>query len=182
MQRYFVLLITTYRNGHSVAVRGITIPNKSDGITMKAEDLCVNIDRQSEATGDAYVQTALIMQTLLYLCSYEPDIRETAVSKAQVRDAKKKKTSTKPIREYVVGERFGSAFRKWTAGRVGVEKSTTETGRHVRPHVRRAHWHRYWAGKKDSEDRKLIIKWTYECFCGTNNNDELDTVKHKVKG
>ena len=35
-------------------------------------------------------------------------------------------------------------------------------------------------GKKNSDDRELIIKWVSECFCGVTDSSELDTVKHKV--
>ena len=180
---YFVLLVMTYKNGHSKAVRGITFPNSSEGIKISAEKLSVNIEESDPSiTGDAKLQTSVIMQTILYLCSFEPDIRETDVSKARQRQAKQnKKLAEKPIRDFEVGIRFGAAFRKWTARTLGAEHST-RTGSHKRPHMRRAHWHRFWTGKRNSDERKLIIKWVSECFCGIADGeaDKMSAVQHKV--
>lgn len=180
---YFVLLIMTYYKGRSKAVRGLTFPNTSEGISLSADKMNIAISESQTIAGDAKLQTAVIMQALLYLCSYEPDIRETDVSKAQRRQAKQNKTKSAdmPIQSYVVGVRFGAAFRKWTAGTLGAEHSTG-TGSHKRPHMRRAHWHRFWTGKRDSDDRKLIIKWVSECFCGVaeGESDKMSAVQHKV--
>lgn len=181
---YFVLLVMTYKNGQSRAVRGITFPNTSDGIRISTDQLSVSLENEDQTvTGDAKLQTAIIMQTILYLCSFEPDIHETSVSKAKQRQAKQNKKSTdKPIREFEVGVRFGEAFRSWTAGKLGAEKSIG-TGSHKRPHMRRAHWHRFWTGKRNSDERKLIIKWVSECFCGIaeGETDKMSAVQHKVR-
>lgn len=176
---YFVLLISVYYKGQSKSVRGITIPDEQDGINLSSDDLCPELN---EVVDYAKLQTAVIMQSILYLCSYEPDIRETDVSKARKRQAKKSKSSVKPETEYEVGIRFGAAFRKWTAGKLGSDAEHTGTGSKKRPHVRRAHWHRFWVGKRDSDDRKLIIKWISECFCGMEAGeiDKLSAVQHKV--
>lgn len=131
------------------------------------------------------LQVVLVLSCLMYLCSYEPDIRETVVSKAKHRKAKqeKKKPCDAPNREFLVGERFGEAFRKWTKGQLGQSSEHTETGRKNKPHLRRAHWHRFWIGKRGSDERKLVIRWLSECFCGITDNEaeaSLDTVKHEV--
>lgn len=130
---------------------------------------------------------AAYINTLLYLSSYEPDIRETPASKMQYKDARNRQKTGKnvvmPVREFKVGERFGEAFRKWTKGMLNQSQRTSPTGRHNKPHIRRAHWHRYWMGK-NGEEKRLVIKWVHECFCGMKAHEadkKLDTVSHEVR-
>lgn len=186
----WVLLSTYYRNGESLFVSGQVICNEGRDFTL--EELVDNIIDTAKIALDREIDTRLMisltLQALLYLCSYEPDIHETTASKMSYRKAKQNKKLKKddlPEREYHVGERFGEAFRKWTKGSLGQGSALTGTSSHKRPHIRRAHWHRYWVGKHGTEERKLIIKWVSECFCGLSENetdDKLDTVNHKVKG
>lgn len=181
---YWVLLGAIYRNGRNTFVRGNVLLNKKTDDEVTLNELTADVlNLQKDCNFDIKTQTVLITQALLYLSSYEPDIRETTDSKSKKasykRNKKKGKKLDKPEGTYIVGERFGAAFRKWTADSTGKE-SSTPNGKHVKPHFRRAHWHRYWIGKKNSNDRKLVVKWVHQCLCGANNTDELDFVKHKV--
>lgn len=124
---------------------------------------------------------SLLLHTLAYMCSYAPDIRETTTSKALNASYKRQKhrdPANKPGREYHVGERFGAAFRKWTKGSLGASRDHTESTGTVRPHLRRAHWHRYWVGKRDNKE--LVVKWVSECFVNGDAGD-IDVTIHKAK-
>ena len=57
-----------------------------------------------------------------------------------------------------------------SAAACGKEKTSDdkkETSSHASPasrktvieHVRRAHWHHYWVGKQNTDERKLILHW-----------------------
>ena len=140
---------------------------------------------RDEYGNDRKLLDILTLQMILYLCSYEPDIRDDVASKMQRRKAKQQKKTNRntelPEQLHIVGERFGAAFRKWTQGSLG-QDSSSSVGGHVRPHVRRAHWHRYWVGKKGQQE--LTVKWVHECFCGLSEDEaeeKLDTVKHQVR-
>lgn len=130
------------------------------------------------------------MQSLIYLCSFELDIRETLVSKQRYKEAKAKKPKDKkakvdmPEREYKVGEYFGAAFRKFTYENATKSSKSTGTGSAKRPHMRRAHWHGYWRGKKGSENRTLVRRWVHESFINVDydtGEKKLGVAKHKVK-
>lgn len=54
---------------------------------------------------------------------------------------------TRNPQEYSVGIRFGRAIKHYVEIQ-DISESSGETGRKVRPHVRRAHPHLYWTGKK----------------------------------
>lgn len=181
-KEYSIIRYVTYFNGKGKSVRVIVLAS-DEGLEFSAQEINCNLtvgsDYGASMENMSRVQASIILKSLLYLCSYEPDIRETVVSKQRVRQEKRSKVS--PIREFAVGQRFGEAFRKWTKGALG-RGETCSTGQHKRPHMRRAHWHRFWVGKKNSPDRELIIRWVSECFCGvTSPEEELDAVKHRVQ-
>ena len=78
----------------------------------------------------------------------------------------------------MAGMRVGAAIRKGYAA----EKKERETlGSHASkaPHVRRAHWHHYWTGARDSAERALVLKWIPPVFVGGSVSD-IVTV-HPVK-
>lgn len=194
---FYVISTVLFKNGDSTGMRQTVLLNHpTEGIKFVGNDnlkINFNIDKtisesasaEALANETATAQMCLILQSLIYLCSFEPDIHETAVSKIQYRKAKqaKKNKSDLPAREYKVGERFGEDFRKWTKGKLGQASEHTPTGRRNKPHIRRAHWHRHWIGKRNSDERELVVRWHYECLCGLSEDeaeDKLDTVKHQV--
>lgn len=185
---FWLILSSVYREGVSTFVSGQVIRNDKDNEELSLEtltDAAICAHRTVWGTELNFEKLSpMLMQALLYLCSYEPDIRESVVSKQRFRQAKKakKKGVDLPEREYQVGERFGEAFRKWTKGSLGQSSQSTGTGSHKRPHIRRAHWHRYWVGKRG--EQQLVIKWVSECFCGISEQEadaKLDSVSHKVR-
>lgn len=186
---FWILNCIPYKDGHSIIVTSQVLSNTNDGIELTVDEI---VESMSIKTNDPDILAAdynrifpMLINILLYLCSYEPDIRETTVSKRQRADAKKAKKDKKdyPEQVYVVGERFGAAFRKWTKDSVGVNhESTSDGSRKVKPHIRRAHWHRYWYGKRNSPNRELRLRWVHECECAFDDeNTEVEAVKHKVK-
>lgn len=186
---FWILNCIPYKDGHSIIVTSQVLSNTNDGIELTVDEI---VESMSIKTNDPDILAAdynrifpMLINILLYLCSYEPDIRETVVSKRQRADAKKAKKDKKdyPAQVYLVGERFGAAFRKWTKGTLGSDQESTSDGsRKVKPHIRRAHWHRYWYGKRNSSDRELRLRWVHECECAFDDeNTEVDAVKHKVK-
>lgn len=124
-----------------------------------------------------------IINVLLYLCAEEPDYNK----KPRIASAKPNYIADKPPRKLsytVVGQRIGAAIRKGNAEvKERNARVSSEQGRsHAPPvaHVRRAHWHHYWTGARDSTDRKLILKWIPPVFvCGSEQ--EPITTLHRVK-
>lgn len=52
------------------------------------------------------------------------------------------------------------------------------TSKHT--HVRRGHWHSFWIDKRNSSDRRLIIKWVDSTIVNTSGRDSLPMLKIKV--
>ncbi|MBI5549318.1 MAG: hypothetical protein HY901_35990 [Deltaproteobacteria bacterium] len=106
-------------------------------------------------------QTELVRHLLslvLYLCSQEPDLtRRPPPAPSSYR-----KPVLRPPRQptvWPVGLRIGAALR--TAAQGEHSEPGDPTGRAVRAHVRRAHWHCYWVGSR-AEGRpgeRLELRW-----------------------
>lgn len=86
-----------------------------------------------------------IISTLLYLCATNVDLQPLPASTAR-RAARGTGKAVKPPRMIAVGYDVGAGLRAWRRGRPA-DHEPTATGRHVRPHVRRAHPHLYWTGE-----------------------------------
>lgn len=93
-----------------------------------------------------------VLSLVLYLCSADPDLTR----RLPPRPGTGRKLSPAPQQQptiWPVGLRIGAALREY-------ERSQSEpgepTGRHVRPHMRKAHWHHYWAGSGHSD---LVLRW-----------------------
>ena len=184
---FWILNCVFYKDGHSLVVLAQVLPNSTDDTELTVQEivetLAIASNIQETVNADYTAIIPMLLNILLYLCSYEPDIHETVVSKRQRADVKKSKMNTKdyPEQTFKVGERFGASFRKWTVGKLGAEHSKSEGTKKVKPHIRRAHWHRYWYGPRNSPDRELRIRWVHECECNFDKDTEIEAVKHKVK-
>jgi len=91
-------------------------------------------------------------------------------------------------REWDVGVRIGAALRAaYAREETGGEAATT--GRHVRPHVRRAHWHTVLSGKRKREDGTTIpaseqrreLRWMPPIAVAINDAGELPSVIRPVR-
>ena len=120
-----------------------------------------------------------ILQTLVFLSSKKPDIRESEATKRTYRaPSGQPKNRWSEIQMWDVGMRYGTAIRKaWTEmtrdARDAADKdsgtalTTAETAnkagvrKPMRPHLRRAHWQRYHVGEGRKEVR---VNWVPPVF------------------
>jgi len=106
---------------------------------------------------------APFVQLVLYLCADNVDMPvRPQHPKTRVRLSGQVDVVKEP-RIWTVGERVGAAIRNCRETHAEREESSGsqrahETHASPRPHVRRAHWHSFWAGPRDGE-RKLILHW-----------------------
>ena len=110
-----------------------------------------------------------LISLLLYLCSEEPDIDDERQPGESPRRAAPKKVKSgwrlfpaqKP-RIWTVGAKIGEQLRKVN------QSVSTESGRTVKAHLRKGHWHGFWTGPK-SEKQKFIYKWIMPMVVGGTN-------------
>jgi hypothetical protein len=128
---------------------------------------------------------APMVSLLLYLCSVNSEVRDAKGTDRQPRypSATKTKHGKKLLpaqspTSWEVGFRMGAAIRHAQEQ----ERSEAQGGGHAspRPHIRRAHFHSFWTGKRDSDERKITLKWLPPIAVNVDD-DELPAVIHKVK-
>lgn len=104
-----------------------------------------------------------LINALLYLCADNNEIHESALTKQTYRPSTHVKNKFSEVRQWECGYRYGAEVRKIkTASDNEKETSTHASPTSRKPvieHVRRAHWHHYWIGKRNTDERKLILHW-----------------------
>lgn len=130
---------------------------------------------------------APLVSLILYLCSQAAEIRlagggNRTPSRPQPVKTKKGFRYFAPDRPapWDVGYRLGAALRRAMSTH---EPETGPAGSHAspRPHIRRAHWHSYWVGKRDQlESRSAVLKWLPPIPVNVNDPDVLTPVVRDV--
>lgn len=138
-----VARINALREGH-----GEMAPSLGDGGADEAAELYAGL-----------------VSLVLYLCSDEAEISARGPLPPKVVQGKKRPIlpAAKAPVIHETGARLGAALR---AARERYAASDESTGATVRPHVRRAHWHHYWTGPRDSPERRVVLRWLSPILVG----------------
>lgn len=119
------------------------------------------------------------LQAVLYICAQNAEVterKEHPVKRGQIiRDRYAE------IRKWDVGMRIGAAIRIHKENERTQAGSKSDNGNsHAspRPHMRKGHWHHFWIGARQSEERRLILKWLPPTFVGVAE-EEMPIVLHK---
>jgi hypothetical protein len=131
---------------------------------------------------------------MLYLCSEKPDMPD--VTELQTRYSRDSYGNPKRAAQWEVGIRIGAALRKAKKADAQNEAATKEAAADdtatdeittngsprtaPRPHMRRAHWHSFWVGKREISERKLVLRWLPPIPVNIDGED-LPTVVRPVK-
>ncbi len=123
---------------------------KNSGMTFKSSE--VDIEAIS-------AQINPLVSVILYLCSDEPEIDDSLYPGVSPKHPSPKKTKNgwklfppdKP-KIWNVGAEIGKQLRQAT--------ECDESGRQVKTHLRRGHWHKYWTGPRTG-DQKLLFRWLH---------------------
>jgi hypothetical protein len=109
-----------------------------------------------------------LISLLLYICSEEPEIDDEREPGASPSRPQPKKTKhgwrlfpPKRPRIWTAGKATGQRLREAT--------EVDETGKAIRPHLRRGHWHGFWTGPK-TEKQKFVYKWLAPMMVGGTND------------
>jgi hypothetical protein len=127
---------------------------------------------------DTHVVSALL-SLLLYLCSEKPDIQDWApeTPKFKFFGATKRVLNAKNPRQWDVGIRLGAALHV-ARREASVSDGTGSAASAVRPHVRRAHWHSYWVGKRG--EQSISLRWLPPIPVNVEQDADLPVVIHQV--
>lgn len=121
-----------------------------------------------------------VLSCLMYLCTEAPDIDNRAIPapKTTLMGARIRYLSPKHDTQVLVGTRLGAVFRKQPATSSG-SPSGNGAGAQMPPHIRRAHWHTYWAGKRG--EQKPDLRWLSPILVNAESADQLSETIHPVR-
>ncbi len=127
----------------------------------------------------AAANIAHCVSLLLYLCSNEPDSL-VPLPRPSVQRNKQQQIILPPLaaQEWYIGAKFGAAYRQTIAS--DNERQQSGSRHAVRPHVRRAHWHGYWHGKRTAKHRDYKLKWLPPVMVAVDDAQDLPVVVHPV--
>lgn len=161
---------------------------------MRAKELS-GIDISSAVPEQSLQEFETICRRLLplvvYLCADETDLlvakpaENTEQKTEQKTDRPQTATTVRDryaeIQTWHVGYRIGPAIRKYYEKQEEAAAFGEHTGSHTpkRPHIRRAHWHHFWAGSEGS--RHLIVKWVSPIFVNVGRETDLPATIHPVR-
>jgi hypothetical protein len=143
----------------------MSVPLNKGNITEAFEHLMEVKEKESGYTvflEDSFVkkQHELIrvaVSHLMYLCQEQPDYTG-GFPTCYVRNRVKLNMKLEPPRKSTVirvGESVGARIRQ------AYTLEETSQGKRVRAHIRRGHFHSFWKGKLESEERRLFTKWLH---------------------
>lgn len=145
-----------------------------DAPTEPAEELFANLDFE-----DAVFNR--LLAAVVYIASHNADVRRGAPVASQGKGRRRRGAPTQRAQGWDVGFVVGAAIeRRLTASRESGGASR-EPGASRRPHVRRAHWHHFWTGPRDSVDRKLTVKWVDNVFVNCDDGEQLPVTEHRSR-
>lgn len=130
----------------------------------------------------------IIMQLIMYISSPKSDVVQSSSTKNTYKPNKTVKNQYKEICAWDVGYRYAKSVKSNNTHTTRTQSSNNEsksnstrtgTGASKKPHVRKGHWHHYWVGKRNSPNRRLILKWINQCDINMDFTSELPLIIHK---
>lgn len=115
-----------------------------------------NILRFDKRDGIESLQRALSLY--LYLCSQEPEVNKSRLVRSAIKSGKiwiRKEANVSDV-----GVRIGRFLKESQRDNGRTPSGDKTASKSVVGHIRRAHWHHYWVGKK-SEGQQAILKWIH---------------------
>lgn len=117
-----------------------------------------------------------LLPLVVYICSTDNDV-EPRIGGMAKNERPQASPASGSITSWNVGFRIGPALKRYHAHK---SENTTGVGYHTpkRPHIRRAHYHHFWAGSRGN--RHLVVKWIPPIFVNAAEDTDLPVVGHRV--
>lgn len=156
--------------------------------TLKVEGLSgQDLTREQVDVAARFLSTVAqpVVSCLLYLCSenaeYAGPRRPAPRLPGKLRGGGQDwRPPAKPT-TWSVGERMGAALRRARAASADSSRTGDGTGRPVRGHVRKAHWHTFLTGPRKGEvPQTRVLRWLPPIPVNLDHDDERPVVIHRV--
>ena len=145
----------------SAAIEGFLTESRKHGVVPEEVEKLVRADADG---------LSRLLSLVLYLCTETPEIDDSRSPGVSPHRPQPKRIKggwrlfpPSAPRIWEVGQETASRLRQ----SVPVGKTTESTGRTVRAHLRRGHWHGYWTGpRKGGSPQKFILHWIHPLIAG----------------
>ncbi|MGM9763528.1 MAG: AcrVA2 family anti-CRISPR protein [Candidatus Cryptobacteroides sp.] len=124
--------------------------------------------------------TIQAVQLILYICAENAEITENEAQAKIYRKSDRVIDKYREIRKWDVGVKTGIILRRNERRQNYTHDSQSandKSGIKKRSHLRRAHWHHYWAGSGDN--KKLILRWINSIII--NPDEDVETPATIIK-
>lgn len=153
---------------------------------MQERDKAFNVNSNNEDTLISIDLGNQILKLITYICSANSEIETVKVVVPEnTNNSKKKKSKKKIVQQNFIGYKMGNVIRKTKKVYEREEKiSTNKIHKQISPHMRRAHYHHFWTGKKNEpKNRKLIVKFIPPLYINPTGKDNVEIIPtvHSVK-
>jgi hypothetical protein len=139
----------------------------------------------ADEPADAAADLSPLISTLLYICSQSADYRDAAGIRNAPRNPAPVQTRKGPRvfppddpTIWETGYRLGASLRssvRQELGRTGTNRSSPV------PHIRRAHWHSFWLGRRENVgERRLAVRWLPPIPIALSTPEELIPAVRRV--
>lgn len=121
-----------------------------------------------------------MLQLVLYICAQNAEKELNPEHKKIHRDINPKKIRDqfKEIQSWDIGEKTGAIIRtlktRGTNNRTGGNYSHSGSHRPKRTHIRKGHYHHFWRGPRNSEERKLVVNWVAPTIINGNLVEDVE--------
>lgn len=145
--------------------------------SLKNSDSLPSLERMIERVRVSWGRlVSMFLQLTLYICCQNAEIEEDPEQK-RVYERKEGvvKDQYREIRKWNVGEAFSRKIKLYNDNNRHTHEGNDSSGQRnrPRPHARRGHWHHFWTGSKNSDARKLVLKWVSPTYVNSSNEDDI---------
>jgi len=119
-----------------------------------------------------------ILPYILYLCSQNAEIAQEPTSRRIYKPWKlSPKHKYREVKQMQCATKDGMKIRNFK--KMQAERKLNGKGSMKAPHMRRAHYHRYWVGS--GENRHIEIKWVAPTYIHEDMKDLIKPTNAKIK-
>ena len=168
---YIVALNGVKMESYCVVLHNVSVELKERRWIVYDDSRLKGLDESDEANRHRACVIEAILLILTYLASVEPDVEPAKDNQPRA------KGKPAPVKKWNVGVRIGNRIRTYNAQTTNTD-TRGQTGRTVRPHMRKGHWHKY---RYKTPDGGYVLRprWLHPMFVASSNVAELPAVIHE---
>ena len=139
-------------------------------------------DQCIEINNNLYDSIKIGILCSYYLCAKNAIIQPRKIKKnmRKARNNGNKLNFNFNVCGVVQGSKFVTQDKQYTNYNETSQTLNDNVPKKKMPHIRRAHWHHYWVGNKDSIDRHLELRWIEPMIINADDFGKAPSITHSI--